>query len=154
MRRTPPVALIFTTLFVVLTPFVLNGQNMAAHGSGEVILAVSPLTGKGTFDDPVRPAIVAALKRQAGAEGLQYKWIPSDDGKSAVVEIRTTSVETAAEGARLAAASPGTSYFERGKRSREEVLTEIRRVRKDFQFEHFATASGARISSPETGVKP
>jgi len=130
------------------------GQNMAAFGAGEVILVVSPLAGKGTLDDPVRPAIVAQLKQAIGTKPIRYRWIPSDDKKLAVVEIRVMEPEVAAEGRRIAASMPQTSYFERGAKSRAEVLEEIRKVRKDFTFEHFATATGPRFAAVAEGVRP
>jgi hypothetical protein len=132
------------------------GQNMVAFGVGEVILAVSPMAGKGTLDDPIRPAIVAQLKQAIGAKPIQYRWIPSDDKKLAVVEIRVLegSAEVVAEGRRIAASMPQASYFERGSKSRTEVLEEIRKVRKDFTFEHFATATGPRYAVPVQGVRP
>jgi hypothetical protein len=127
---------------------------MAAHGAGEVILAVSPLTGKGTVEDPVRPAIIAALRQAAPGKPIQYRWIPSDDKQLAVVEIRVMEEAVSAEGRRIAASAPQTSYFERGRKSKEEVLAEIRKVRKDFVFEHFASATGPRHAAPVEGVRP
>lgn len=49
---------------------------------------------------------------------------------------------------------PQTSFFERGAKSRAEVLEEIRKVRKDFTFEHFATATGPRYATPAQEVRP
>ncbi|NWF85149.1 MAG: hypothetical protein HXY18_15130 [Bryobacteraceae bacterium] len=145
---------ILVTFLAILAPLFLNAQNMARHNSGEVVLVVCPLAGKGTADDPIRPAIVAALKRVMPGQPIEYRWIPSDDGKLAVVEIRTASLELVAEGGRIAAAAASTKYFERGKQSREEVLSEIRKVRRDFQFERFAATSDTRFVPRPQEVRP
>jgi len=107
----------------------------------ERIVVVCPLVGKGTYADPRRPALVpASVKHQAkdrqGAVGLDvvmaYAWVPSDDGKSAIVEIVVRDTAAVKEFTREASKVAAVSLFERAKQTPAALDTELRKVKKDF----------------------
>jgi hypothetical protein len=53
------------------------------------VIAVVPLTGSGSFEDPVRPLFADLAVRREGAEdALAISWEPSDDGKFAIAEFQ------------------------------------------------------------------
>jgi hypothetical protein len=104
---------------------------------GEVAVLVVPLEGRGTGDDPVRPAVRVPA-------GVSWRWIPSDDGRLAIVEVWAPSARMLAP--LRADSRPGVQVFERGRDSRDDVEREIRKIRKDFSLEGFL--------GPGVGVRP
>ena len=109
--------------------------------SYERVVVVCPLIGKGTYADPRRPAIVPArLKREAkereGAVGtdvvMAYAWVPTDDGKSAIVEIVVRDTAAMREFTREAGKVAAVTLFERGKQTPAALDNELRKVKKDF----------------------
>jgi hypothetical protein len=107
----------------------------------ERVVVVCPLIGKGTYADPRRPEIVpASLKHDAKdrekAIGLDvvmaYAWVPSDDGKSAIVEIVVRDPAAMKEFLREAGKVAAVTLFERGKQTPAALDTELRKVKKDF----------------------
>ena len=97
------------------------------------MVVVTAMTGQGSWGDPRRPALPAA-------EGLNYRWVVSDDGQWAIVELELARVT--AEGLRVlddAVAGRGAAVkvFERGRGKKEDVEKEIRKYRKDFDLEEF-----------------
>jgi hypothetical protein len=112
----------------------VGAATMGAQGGrpfapvGEVAVLVVPLEGRGTGDDPVRPALHLPA-------GVSWRWIPSDDGRLAIVEVSAPSARMLAP--LRGDARPEVRLFERGRDSREDVEREIRRIRKDFTLERF-----------------
>jgi microcystin degradation protein MlrC len=107
----------------------------------ERAIVISPLQGKGTYDDPLRPAVIPARlkqneKERAEAKGadviLGYAWTPSDDGKSAIVEIVVRDGEAMAEFRRSLANVAESRVFERGKTAPATVEVELKKVKKEF----------------------
>ena len=102
----------------------------------ERVLVVCPLVGKGTYADPKRPALVPQQVRANGARGLDavraFAWVPSDDGKQAIVEILVRDETALAEFRRTASAAADTALYERGKQPPAVVDEALRRVKKDF----------------------
>jgi hypothetical protein len=107
----------------------------------ERAIVLSPLTGRGTYDDPLRPAVIPArLKRdekeRAEAKGadviLGYAWMPADDGKTAIVEIVVRDAEAMAEFRRSLAGVAQSRVFERAKDSPGLIDTEVKKVKRDF----------------------
>ncbi len=107
----------------------------------ERVVVVCPLTSKGTYADPRRPEIVPAKLKQDAKErekavGLDvvmaYAWVPSDDGKSAIVEIVVRDPAAMKEFLREAGKVAAVTLFERGKQTPAVLDTELRKVKKDF----------------------
>ncbi len=102
----------------------------------ERVLVVCPLVGKGTYADPKRPALVPAQVKANGARGLDvvlgFAWVPSDDGKRAVVEIIVRDETALGEFRRASVAVAEAVLYERGKQPPAVVDEALRRVKKDF----------------------
>jgi hypothetical protein len=157
--------------FVIGLMFAAGGlaqiRRVEAHLLHERVVAVVPLVGKGTLDDPIRPMFAPSgglptaelLKASVGArelspaeaekkrkaEILAYTWVPSDDKKSAIVEFVARDQAAFVELKR----SPLARVFDRKDIGRLEngrallerdgVEAEIQRVRKDFRLSDLRT---------------
>lgn len=119
-------------------------QTAGETGIGEKLLLVTPMTGAGTWSDPRRPAIPPG-------DYLQIRWISSDDGRSAIVELRVPDRKSLARV--LAGRQPEMKSFETGINGRDDVLRELQKLKKDFRFEDFAVA-GRRPILAGAEVKP
>ena len=101
-----------------------------------------PLVGKGTADDPRRPAFVPAPAPKGTPPPtngiIGFTMVLSDDGKSALVEF--VARDRAALAAILADTRPGVKVFEKGKAKRDEILLEFRKHKKDFDFERLGVS--------------
>jgi hypothetical protein len=102
---------------------------------------VLPLVGAGTPEDPRRPMFVPLPPRPGDPPSragiLAYTWQPSDDGRYAVVLLvaadRAAFAEVLAERDRR----PDAKVFEKGRARRADIESELRRVKRDFDFEKF-----------------
>ncbi len=115
----------------------------------ERLTAIVPLQGIGTMADPIRPlfapskriATLAATKAapRSPSDILAFSWQLSDDGKSAIVEFVAADRKAFAE--ILNSKDPKVKLFERGKKSKEETESELKKEKKDFD----PTKFGARV---------
>lgn len=106
----------------------------------ERVVCVVPVVGQGTMDNPRRPlfAPVPARKGPPPREGiLAFSWVPSDDGKFALVEF--VARERSAFQGLLGANRPDVRAFQRGRNSRAEIETEFRKHKKDFSLDQLRT---------------
>ena len=113
------------------------GWALDAGQTHERLLVVCPLVGKGTYDDPIRPALTPAkLSRQNAAKGLDlvmgFAWTRSDDGKSAIVELVLRDGAAVSEFRKTAIAVTGAQLFERGKDSPASIDVELKKVKRNF----------------------
>jgi hypothetical protein len=96
----------------------------------ERAIIVVPMTGSGTYADPVRPLLSPTAAEMRGEDAvLSWSWQPSDDGKLAIVEVAARDKKTLRsylDDKRVVKA------FERGKHKREDVERELKTLRKDF----------------------
>lgn len=102
-------------------------------GGGRKLVVVTALAGQGTWADPRRPALPAGV-------GLNYRWVASDDGQWAIVDVELPRASE--EGLRAldeaaAGRGPAVKVFERGRGKKEDVERELRRYRKDFDLDEF-----------------
>jgi hypothetical protein len=109
-----------------------------ARNMYERVMAVVPLTGSGTFDDPKRPMyapspaqIQTATATRTGI--LAFTYVLSDDGMFALVEF--VARDRAAFQAILA--DPTIKSFLKGRDSLEVVQTEFLKHKANFNFAHF-----------------
>jgi hypothetical protein len=128
----------------------------------ERVVAIVPMIGKGTEDDPRRPMFAPLPEEMAAPEddkeavgekpGLKakrtsriiaYTCKPSDDGRFALVEFVAT--DRAALEEILKETNPDVKVFRLGEQSRKAVLTELRKVRKDFDFNLDSSKFGAIV---------
>jgi hypothetical protein len=96
----------------------------------ERAIIVVPMTGSGTYADPIRPLLSPTAAEMKGESPiLSWTWQPSDDRRFAIVEVVTrdkAALETYIEDKRVVKA------FERGKSKREDVERELKVFRRDF----------------------
>ncbi|MEZ5356824.1 MAG: hypothetical protein R2762_29655, partial [Bryobacteraceae bacterium] len=98
----------------------------------ERLIAVVPMIGSGTYEDPKRPLLTpASVKADDGI--LAYSYELSDDGKSAIVEI--VARDRKALQPILNAGRADVKAFLKGRDKLEDVEREVRKVKKDFAVE-------------------
>ena len=121
--------------------FLICWSMFAQQGQPKRIIVVSPMTGDGTREDPKRPLAVGWGFKQKGAAPVSFRYVMSDDGRLAIVEM--TAPPVGAEGAEFWSAverwtAPGTKIFDPDKHSRAEVEDELKKLKKDFSVDDFA----------------
>jgi hypothetical protein len=116
-----------------------------SRNSYERILMVLPLVGSGTMADPIRPSLIPAPG--SGVRTLQgiaavpptpilgYTYALSDDGKFALTEI--VMRDRSAFPAILA--TPGITAFIKGVNTRQQIETEFKKYKADFDSTKFGT---------------
>jgi hypothetical protein len=96
------------------------------------VICVAPYIGQGTESDPVRPKYAPA----PGADRrgiLGYTQVASDDGKLAIVEFVARDAKVFDEILR----DGQVISFVKGKNTKTEIETELRRYKRDFNLDHF-----------------
>ena len=96
---------------------VILAAGAQGQGGGRKLVVVTAMTGQGSWGDPRRPALPAA-------EGVNYRWVASDDGRWAIVDVELARVT--AEGLRalnetVAGRGAAVKVFERGRGTKEDV---------------------------------
>ena len=114
----------------------------------ERVLAIVPLTGSGTLEDPILPmyapsprgSSTATATPSTGATGtatpaaiIAYTYVPSDDGKFALVEF--VARDRAAFKAILADSS--VPAFVKGVHKLEDAIAAFKTFKKDFDINSF-----------------
>jgi hypothetical protein len=153
-------------LLILLLPALLlplySQQPVSMRNTHERVVAIVPMIGKGTEDDPRRPmfaplaaemAVPAddkeavaekpALKAKPTSRIIAYTCKPSDDGRFALVEFVAT--DRAALEEILKDTNPDVKVFRLGEQSRKAVLTELRKFRQDFDFNLDSSKFGAIV---------
>jgi hypothetical protein len=151
-------------IVVCLTAFVasINVQpRVDPRNSYERILVILPTVGSGTVEDPIRPMFIPSprsatpnlLSIPAGTPApvpatpgtpdtsaltpppiiLGYTFVLSDDGKLALTEI----VMRDRSGFQPILATPGLTTFLKGVNTRQDIETEFRKYKKDFDASKF-----------------
>ncbi len=113
---------------------LLLGVSPSTHAQprilGRKVIAVVPLVGKGTPDDPRRPKFVANPADKVKHEVLDYQFVVSDDGKWAIT-VFSTSTPTAAALKLLdeieSSREDGALSFDTGKQAKSDLELEIRK---------------------------
>jgi hypothetical protein len=103
------------------------------------IIAAVPIIGTGRRDDPKRPMYAPMPHANAAArsEILSFTHVQSDDGKMAIVEF------VAADKNALTAIMADRSFtvFEKGKHTKAEIETEMRKYKKNFKLDGFGATA-------------
>ena len=99
----------------------------------ERVLAVVPLIGAGTLEDPRRPLFAPGRAGDSGIAG--FTWQASEDGRFALVEF--VARERRALAPILNHGRADVRVFERGKARREDIEAEFRRHKASFDFSRF-----------------
>jgi hypothetical protein len=127
----------------LIRPTAEAQRRVDARHTYERLIAVVPMVGKGTYDDPRRPkyapvvnaATAAQKSATAGAARsgiIGYHAIPSDDGQYALVEF--VAVDRAAFAEILADESLKGKVFEKGKGRREDMEREFVKHKRSFNL--------------------
>ena len=139
---------LFLSFLMVLLPAPeLCGQaqrNVNPRDLYERVVAIVPMTGAGTYEDPRRPLWTPAkLSGRNAADIVSFSYQLSDDGNFAVVEVASRE----REGLRdlLNERRPGVRVFERGKANAAEAEQEIRKLIRNFDLSKFG---GIRPTNP------
>lgn len=94
------------------------------EASGAVLIAV-PMEGKGTWDDPKRPAFVRE-------SGVPFRYQVSDDGTMALVEASPRNLAELEKLDSLVKKDGRAKLFQPGKDRKIDVETEFKKLKKDF----------------------
>jgi hypothetical protein len=125
-------------LFVCLCGFA-QGHKVAAGNQHERVIAIVPMIqGDGTMENPTRPMFVPApgqVPPGSKTEIIGFHFVPSDDGKLAIVEL--IARDKAAFREILASTDPRVHVFLRGRDDPAALLPAIRKIRKQFSLENF-----------------
>ena len=119
----------------------LCGPVLAQTGEGggwaERMIVVVPMTGKWSFEDPVRPAL--ALEQLGGSEGVGYRYEVSDDKRSAIVYLTSARVGRLRElPAKAQGLGVGLHVIEHERLGKAGTEVELRKLRKDLSLEKLA----------------
>jgi hypothetical protein len=141
------VCLLATTVAGVAQPRV-NPRHMY-----ERMMAIVPIVGQGTPDDPKRPMYAPVAHAATATVGINatngtsatartgilgFTYVLSDDGKFALVEFVARD-RSAFQSVLADAALPAASVkaFVKGMHQRQDVETAFKALKKDFDFEKF-----------------
>ena len=112
-------------------------QPVSATNSYHRVMAIVPLTGSGTHDDPVRPMFAptpsTAAPNRSGIIAWQHQI--SDDGTLAIVEYVAPS--RAAFAALFASTDPRVQVFEVGLSTQAAMQAAFQQVKASFSFTNF-----------------
>lgn len=120
---------------------------VAPENRYERVLAVVPMVGEGSYQDPRRPmfapvAGAGAERASQGLEILEFTYQLSDDGKFALVEfvaLHNKKLESV-----LNASEKNVTAFRRGRATKAEIEAEFRKHKRDFDWNAFSRAGGGR----------
>ena len=140
MRRLRGLACIFLVLGLTFLSEKLYAQRRVDAGNlYSRVLAVVPIVGKGTLDDPKRPTFAPLPSQMTPGNRngiIAFHHEVSDDGQYALVEF--VAVQPSALQAVVAAANlPGVKVFQRGTNTQAQVETEFQKYKKGFSFDKF-----------------
>ena len=97
------------------------------------VITVVPITGTGSPTSPKRPEY-APWPAATSQTGIQtFYWVPTDDGKSAVVEFTARDMTAFTQ----ILADRTIQVFVRGRDSKSTIETAIQKVKKSFTLDSF-----------------
>jgi hypothetical protein len=100
------------------------------------VLAVVPLVGRGTGDDPKRPMFALPPNQPVGSSGiLAFQHVLSDDGALALAEF--VAADRGALNGLLNFNDPRVKAFEVGRHTRAEIEAEFKKHKTNFSFDNF-----------------
>jgi hypothetical protein len=102
----------------------------------ERVMAIVPMVGRGTFDDPKRPMYAPAPSETSPTTRtgiLGFNYVASDDGRFALVEF----VAADRTAFRNLLADPFIVKFLQGRDKRSDVEAAFKALKKDFDLDKF-----------------
>lgn len=128
--------------FCAVLPFIAAQQPVSPHNMYTRVVAVVPMIGAGTADDPRRP-LYSPLPKPQGSKQVQdilgFTSQMSDDGKFALIEL--VGRNRAALTDILNDKRTDIKVFEKGKVRPEDIEAEFKKYKKDFDVKK---AGGSR----------
>jgi hypothetical protein len=111
-------------------------QRVDPRNMYERVIAIVPLIGKGTLEDPKRPMYApapSAMSPTARTGIIGYTHVLSDDGKSALVEY----VARDRSAFQQILADPTITASVKGKDNPAAIVSAFQKLKKDFDFSTF-----------------
>src|SRR5216684_724865 len=140
MRRYIRAAMLPVCFFLLIAPLPGQQHRVDPRNMYERILTIVPMTGSGSFDNPIRPMYTplpsdfrAAAVSRTHTGILGFTFVLSDDGQHALVEF--VAKDRAAFQQILADTT--IKSFLKGRDTRADIETEFKKYKKDFDFTHF-----------------
>jgi hypothetical protein len=97
------------------------------------VIAVVPLVGSGTADDPRRP-LYAPTAKSATPDGIiGFTQAPTDDGKFAIVEF----VAKSRKALQAILSDTTVTSYEKGAQSKTTIETALKKLKSDFDLVKF-----------------
>jgi len=120
---------------LALTAVVCAQRRVDPRNMYHRVICVVPYVGQGTESDPRRPKYAPwpSMDPQSRNAIIAYNHVSSDDGRFAIVEF--VARDAAAFDVILHDGQVRT--FVKGKHTRVEIETEVRKYRRDFDLDHF-----------------
>src|SRR5271166_2596258 len=94
------------------------------------VICVVPLVGAGTAQDPRRPLYAPSLGSASPDGIIAFTQVPTDDGKSAIVEF----VAKNRKALQTILADTAITTFEKGTQSASAIETALKRFKQDFNL--------------------
>lgn len=128
--------------YLSLLTWPIYGQHrVSSRQMYERLLAVVPIVGQGTLEDPKRPMFAPSPKaiNPAAKTGIiAYTYVLSDDGKYALCEF--VARDRATLNGLLngpGASSAFVSSFIKGQHTQDEIVANFKKYKKDFNIDKF-----------------
>lgn len=135
-RRTFPLVVLFFSLILPVSA----QHKVDLRNTYERILAVVPMIGAGTPDDPRRP-LYAPLPGKTSRDGIiAFTYQVSDDGKSALLELVARDRAVFEEILNDQHVRSDVKFFQKGKVRKDDVQTEFRKHKRDFDLDNFGVS--------------
>lgn len=118
---------------LLLSEVVASQRRVDPRNTYNRVICIVPLVGKGTTADPKRPEYAPWPPSEDPKGIVGYYFVPTDDGKSAVVEFiaRNRSAFQSLFNDKT------IKLFEKGKASKTDIETAVHAVRGNFNLDAF-----------------
>lgn len=126
----------FVSLLALLTPaFAQHGSPV--HVRTERIVAIVPMIGAGTWDDPKRPMFVPGRgEARSATPGItSFRYQVSDDARFAIVEFQAPSRRELK--AILESTASGVKALDPTRLTKAQAEAELKLVKRDFDLDRF-----------------
>jgi hypothetical protein len=127
------VSIRFLLLVAVLVCTSIAQRRVDPRNTYNRIICIVPLVGKGVASDPVRPQYAPWPPSQDPNGIISYYFVPTDNGKSAVVEFvarNRTAFQSIFN-------DKSVKFFEKGRSAKGEIEAVIKQQSKNFNLDTF-----------------
>lgn len=98
----------------------------------ERIIAVVPIVGAGTYEDPKRPLFAPSKNERSESAIESFSWQPSDDGKYAIVEFVARDRQAFKH---ILSDARVLKTIERSSSKKDQDTRDLKQFRKDWSFD-------------------